>query len=160
MENWAEQINGKIDKKLAGTKEKEIRFFRVGELKRNISRAETFSAGCLFCRAQKDEIAGIVEKIDEAIHVPGPARREYDRIISRLSSHMQKEHGFFAPYYFSYLYSFFGMVAGLVAGYLLMRLLPEYNWVMLSAGFSAGLVVAYFLGAGKDKKVRDEKKLM
>lgn len=160
MGNWETNVVAKIDNKLAGIKEKEIRFFRVDEFKRNIVRVESFSPDCQFCQNQKTDIAETVEKIDEAIKVPGQSRREYDRIISRLASHMQKEHGFFAPFYFAYLFSFFGMVAGLVFGYFLLKLFPAYNWVMLSVGFSAGLVAGYFWGIIKDKKVRAEKKLM
>lgn len=160
MKNWATHTEEKIRAKLEGTKDKELRFFRIEELIRNIHRTELYARDCTFCSAHKTEIETVVEKIDEAVHVPGQARREYDRLIGRIASHMQKSHGFYAPYYYSYLYSFFGMTAGLLAGYILMRLLPEFDWVMLSAGFASGLIAGNILGARKDRKVREEKKLM
>lgn len=160
MENWAVEINSKIDSKLEGTREKDIRFFRIEEFKRNINRVDTFSTSCQFCQKQKINISEIVEKIDEAIHVPGKSRHEYDRLISRLANHMQKVHGFYTPFHFAYLFSFFGMVAGTLLGYVLLRLFPEYNWAMLSLGFTIGLITSYVLGNIKDKKIRSAKKLM
>lgn len=160
MANWSEEMKNQLDEKLTGTKTRDIRFYRIDEFKRNIVRVDSFSGNCPQCQKQKIDIAEAVAKIDEAVHVPGRSRRNYDRLISRLSGHMQKEHGFYAPFYFTYLYSFFGMIAGLVLGYLLLKLLPQHNWAMLSLGFVIGLIAGYAWGAGKDNKIRSDKKLM
>ena len=160
MENWSTEIIDTIDAKLKGTREKDIRFYRIDEFKRNIARVDSFSKSCPFCQQQKINIAEVADKIDEAVNVPGNTRREYDRLISRLSKHIQKEHGFYAPYYFSYLYSFFGIIAGLILGYLLMKINPEFSVEMLSIGFIIGLIPSYIWGFVKDKKVRSTKKLM
>ena len=160
MNNWAETIINTIDSKLAGTKQKELRFYRIDEFKRNIQRTDSFSSNCPYCNKRKTDITDQVQKIDEAIHVPGKTRRDYDRLISQLSTHMQKEHGFYTPYYFAYLYSFFGMVVGLVLGYLLLKLFPSYDWAMLSLGFSVSLIASYIWGSVKDRKIRSTKKLM
>ncbi len=160
MGDWATKIIETVDTKLKGTKDKDLRFYRIDEFKRNIERIDSFSQNCPYCLKQKTGIAEVVEKIDHAVHTPGKDRREYDRLISKLSGHMQKEHGFHTPFYFVYLYSFFGMVAGMLAGYLLLKIFPAYNWVMLSIGFSAGLLTGYFIGSSKDNKIRVNKKLM
>jgi hypothetical protein len=160
MKDWAKETREQIDKKLEGEKDKELRFYRIDEFKRNIDRVEDFSKSCPFCFSQKIEISEISDKIDEAVKVPGKSRREYDRLISRLSKHMQKEHGFYAPYYFSYVYSFWGIVAGLLVGFLFSRLFPELWIEMLSFGFVAGILPGYIIGTVKDKKIRSAKKLM
>ena len=160
MGKWAKEIISKIDSKLQETKERDLRFYRVDEFKRNIERADEFSSNCPVCLKLKPEIAAGVEKIDEAIQVPGQERREYDRLISRLSSHMHKEHGFYTPWYYSYLLSFFGMVAGLLLGYLLQRAFPAYDVEMLIIGFTVGLITGYVWGGIKDKKIRADKRLM
>ncbi|HKI89543.1 MAG TPA: hypothetical protein VKA38_10975 [Draconibacterium sp.] len=160
MENWATKTNQTIDSKLEGIKDKDLRFYRIDELKRNIERVETFSKSCPYCKKRKIDISTTIEKIDEAVNVPGQTRREYDRMIGRLSIHMQKEHGFYTPFHFVYLYSFFGMVAGLLLGYLLLKILPQYDWTMLAVGFSVGLISGYIWGNIKDKKIRSENKLM
>ena len=160
MENWATEIKTDIDLKLKDTKTRDIRFFRIEEFKRNIDRVEEFSRTCPYCTKQKIYIAEATEKIDEAVNTPGKTRRDYDRLISQLARHMQKEHGFYAPFYYTYLYSFFGMVAGMLAGYLLMQILLQYNWALLSLGFVVGLITGYTLGSRKDSKIRSSKKLM
>lgn len=160
MENWATKITKTIDTNLEGTREKEIIFFRIKEFKRNIIRIGSFSKSCSICLKEKIPVTEIINNIDEAINVPGKTRREYDRLISRLSKHMQKEHGFYAPYYFSYYYSFFGIIFGLIIGYVLMKINPE-PWIeMLSIGFSVGLIPGYVWGFIKDKKIRSENRLM
>ncbi|MCF6333857.1 MAG: hypothetical protein L3J11_11285 [Draconibacterium sp.] len=160
MGNWAEEINSKIDSKLAEVREKDIRFFRIEEFKRNVARADDFSPNCSFCKSQKINVFETVETIDEAVQVPGKTRREFDRLISRLSKHMQKEHGFYAPYYFSYQYSFYGIIVGFIIGFLLMKVIPQYSIEMLSLGFIAGLIPSYIWGFIKDNKIRSEKRLM
>lgn len=160
MGNWAEVINSKIDVDLEKSREKDIRFFRVEEFKRNITRVDEFSASCPFCLKQKIDIAEVAAKIEEAIEVPGSSRRSYDKLISRLAGHMQKEHGFFPPYHFSYLYAFVGILAGSVIGYLLYKIFPDYGPALFSACFVIGIIVSYFAGARKDNQVRTAKKIM
>ncbi|MEE4285644.1 MAG: hypothetical protein V2I31_05830 [Mariniphaga sp.] len=160
MGDWSKQVNLRLDEKLTGLKQRDLRFFRIEEFKRNIERVDRFSKNCPACEKEKLNISGIVAKIDEAIQVPGKSRREYDRIISRLSTHMQKVHGFFPPFYFTYLLSFFGMVAGLLLGYLLMIIFPAWDWMMLTLGFVAGLFAGYIWGNRKDGRIRTYKKLM
>ena len=160
MKNWATEIINTIDKRLETSREKDIRFFRIDEFKRNITRVDHNSKSCPICQKQKIDVTEISNKIDEAVNVPGKTRREYDRLIGRLSKHMQKEHGFYAPYYFSYLFSFFGIVIGLIVGYVLMKIFPAYWIEMLSIGFMAGLIPSYIWGSIKDKKIRSAKMLM
>lgn len=160
MQNWATEITEIISSKLEGVREKDIRFFRIEEFKRNITRIDSFSNSCPVCAQQKTDIADVVDKIDEAVNVPGKSRREFDRLISRLSKHMQNEHNFYAPYYYSYLYSFFGIIIGLIVGYILLKT-TEDLWVeMLSIGFIIGLIPSYIWGFIKDNKIRSEKRLM
>jgi hypothetical protein len=157
---WAEQIISKIDVDLEKSREKDIRFFRIDEFKRNITRVDDFSASCPFCLKQKIDVAEITAKIEEAIEVPGNSRREYDRLISRLGKHMQKEHGFYAPFYFSYLYAFGGILAGSVIGFILYKLFSEHGQVLFSASFVIGIIAAYFAGSRKDNLIRSAKKIM
>ena len=161
MENWATRITKIIDVKTEGIRDKEILFFRIAEFKRNVTRVESFSDSCCsICQQQRLPITEISNKIDDALNFPGKTRREYDRLISDLSKHMQKEHGFYAPYYFSYTYSFIGITIGLIIGFILFKIYPELWIEMISLGFTAGLIPSYILGSIKDKKIRSEKRLM
>lgn len=160
MEDWAAHTIAQLDEKVKNIRQRDIRFFRVEELKRNIERVGPFAKNCPWCEKEKLNITEIVSEMDVAISVPGKSRREYDRLISRLAGHMQKVHGFFTPFYYTYLFSFFGMVAGLLFGYLLLKLFPAHAFAVLSAGFATGLIAGYFWGAKKDGKIREQQKLM
>ncbi|WP_346856743.1 hypothetical protein [uncultured Draconibacterium sp.] len=160
MDSWSTQLNSQIDEKLIGVNEKDIRFFRIDEFKRNVSRIDAFSSSCHECQQQKQYIQEAVDSIDKAIKNVGSKRRDYDKLISKLSKHMQKEHGFYAPYYFTYMYSFLGIVAGGLIGYLVMNLNPEYQLELFCLGFAIGLLPPYVVGSVKDKKIRRQKKLM
>ncbi len=160
MEKWDAQIISRLEEKLKDVKERDIRFFRIDEFKRNIRRTETFSKSCPFCQSQKINITEVVDKTDIAINTPGQPRREYDRLIGRINSHMQKQHGFYTPFYFTYLFAFFGMVGGIVIGYFLLKLFPLHGWALLSLGFVGGLATGYVIGGIKDNKIRSSKKLM
>lgn len=160
MGNWADELNQQIDLNLKEAREKDVRFFRVDEFKRNIERTDEFSARCRFCLHQKSEILTAVESLEEAVEIPGKKRREYDKLISSLSKHMQKEHGFYPPFYFSYLFAFFGLVAGFCISYLLTMVFPAHSEVIYLVGFTLGIVVAYFWGSHKDKKIRSLNKIM
>lgn len=160
MENWAKQTNTTIDAKTDGVRDKEIIFFRIAEFKRNISRVDSFSKSCPDCLRHKMAITEISDQIDDALYFPGKTRRKYDGLISNLSKHMQKDHGFYAPYYFSYTYSFIGITLGLIIGFILFKIYPELWIEMFSLGFTVGLIPSYIFGFAKDKKIRSEKKLM
>ena len=159
-EGWSDKMIAKVDESLVNARDKDVRFFRVDEFKRNIKRVDEFSTSCGFCNKQKIDVAETVESIGEAIDVPGGKRRSYDKLISRLSVHMRKTHGFYPPFYFSYLYSFLGIVAGAFIGYLMFLIIPANPETMFSIGFASFLVAGYIWGSRKDHKIRFGNRLM
>jgi len=160
MESWSEKLHQQIENELKDAREKDLVFFRIEEFKRNISRVDNFSNSCPDCNREKINISEAVRNIEEAVSVPGKKRRELDRLMSRLSRHIQKTHGFYPPYYFSYLISFAGIVAGAVLGYLLMQINPEQKLELFSLGFVICFLPGYIVGNRIDQKIRKEKKLM
>jgi hypothetical protein len=160
MEKWAEKINSQVDTHLEKSREKDLRFFRIDEFKRNVARVEEFSSNCSFCNKTKIDIVEASETIAEAVNVPGKSRREFDRLITRLSKHMRKEHGFYPPYYYSYTYSFLGIAFGLAIGLILYNLIPLHGEVFLASAVSLGIITSYIAGTRRDNKIRKEKRLM
>jgi hypothetical protein len=160
MEDWTTLVLLQVDEKLKDVRESDLRFFRVDEFKRNIKRTDEFSGNCPICNREKISISSVVKKIDEAINFPGKSRREYDRLINRMAVHMQKKHGLFTPYYYTYRYTFYGLVAGVLAGYLIMMVAPGQNWAFLSGGVTIGLLAGYIRGGTKDRKIREKRALM
>jgi hypothetical protein len=160
MEKWEDSVLKSMNESLTGTREKDLRFFRIEELQRNISRAGEFSAHCAHCRHFKSEIQTTIAHVSEAVNVPGQYRKELDRLISRLSRHMMKSHGFFPPYHYTYLYSFYGMLAGALLGFMALVVTPGSRWELMIAGVTALLIAGQVMGAKKDRAVRSAMKLM
>ncbi|MFV0592652.1 MAG: hypothetical protein ACK5M7_14795 [Draconibacterium sp.] len=160
MESWSSEIIKTIDTKLENVKDREIRFFRIAEFKRNIERVDRFSKTCPYCKKEQINIEEAAGTINEAVEVPGKTRRNFDRLISRLSKHMQKEHGFYAPFHFSYTHALYGLIAGFLLGFLLIKTIPEYGIELLAGAISLGFVVSYITGSIKDKRIRNEKRIM
>ncbi len=160
MEDWSSHMVSTVNEKLKDARQSDLRFFRVDEFKRNVERTGNFSGKCPVCKKEQINIREVVDKVDQAINKPGKERREYDRLIYRLATHMQNAHGYFTPYHFTYRYAFYGMSTGLALGFLLMMAFSDYNWAFLSGGFSLGLLIGYIYGSHKDRKVREKKMLM
>lgn len=160
MDEWTSQMISSIEENLSKAKASDLRFFRVSEFKRNVERTGSFADKCPACRRNQTDIKIVVAVIENAIVSPGKTRREYDNLISRLAGHMQKEHGYYTPYHFTYRYLFYGMLIGLVTGYLMMSLLSEYNWAYVSGGYAAGLLMGYIYGSKKDRIIREKKMIM
>jgi len=160
MDNWKDKILAGMEESLAGTREKDLRFFRIEELQRNIRRVDEFSHRCADCAHLKPEIAAALRHVNEAVNVPGQYRRELDRVVARLARHMLKTHAFYPPFHFIYLYSFYGIAIGSLAGLLIAVLLPGKPWEIGAAGFVAGLIAGQISGGQKDSKVRTGNRLM
>jgi|SRR5690554_196614 len=160
MNEWSTQMLGLIDEKLKDSRPSDLRFFRVEEFKRNIERVGDYSGKCPVCNKEQINIRDITGKIDVAIESPGKTRRDYDRLMNRLATHMHKVHGYYTPNHFTYRYSSYGMLIGTGIGFMLMMLLSKNNMAFISAGFSLGLLIGYLYGGRKDKKIRQQKMLM
>jgi hypothetical protein len=160
MQNWADNILADMEQRLSGSREKDLRFFRIDELRRNIRRMDEFAPKCDFCRHLKDETEIALVHVNEAVNVPGQHRRELDRVVARLSRHMMNVHHFYPPWHFNYLYSFYGIVAGSLFGFFLVMAIPSKPWELLAAGFVIGIIAGQFLGGKKDRKIRGDERLM
>lgn len=160
MDKWTESVIGNINQALEGTREKDLRFFRIDELLRNIERVGKLSESCAECKRLKTEIETTIPNIREAMEVPGKKRRELDRLIARLARHIMKAHQFYPPWHHNYLYSFYGLVIGSAVGALTMALLPGQKWEILAAGFAIGLITGQLIGGKKDREIRNNQKLM
>lgn len=160
MQNWAENVLKEMEQRLSGTREKDMRFFRIDELRRNIKRIDNYTPDCDICRNLKNETEIVLAHVNEAVNVPGSHRRELDRLMARLARHMMKTHRYYPPYYFNYLYSFYGIAAGSLLGLLVTLVIPSKPWELLAAGFVFGIIIGQFFGGKKDRIVRRNDRLM
>lgn len=160
MENWADKVLVDMQERLTGTKVQDLRFFRIDELRRNIKRIDEYSASCSECSRFKSDIDASLHYMHEAVYNPGKSRRKLDHLVGQVAKHMKKEHQVYPPWYFNYNYSLYGIIVGGLLGVILFLVFPTKSWETIGGGFFAGLLIGQIIGGKKDRKVREENRLM
>lgn len=161
MNNWYDKIENQISDQLKGTREKDLRFFRIEEYLRMAKRVEAFASSCRACNSFKYEIEKTAGTVGKAVTSPGRSRKMYDHLLGKLSKHMQKQHGFYPPFYFTYLLSvLYALIASLSAFVLRFLFSETDKWLFIIPAFILGLVSGNLRGAKKDSKIRSSKKLL
>ncbi|WP_430971758.1 hypothetical protein [Sunxiuqinia rutila] len=161
MKEWSQKLTAHIEQELEGTKASDLRFMRVAEYLRMLSRIDEFSDGCPHCKQLKPEIEEQSASIKQAVTHIGKERRSYDKHIDKLARHLKKEHGFYPPYFYTYSYSFYFIVVAGVIGFLLSLLFPATDrWFFLIPGLVFGLLAGQLVGNRKDARIRSENKIL
>ncbi|WP_423129293.1 hypothetical protein [Gaoshiqia sp. Z1-71] len=161
MSSWYSQFEQELLSGLEQIKSRDLRFFRVEEFLRNARRVDEFSDSCRDCHTLQYDIEKQKNTVAGAIRVPGKERRAYDRLQSRLNSHMRNVHGFYPPFYFTYLHSFLWTLALGVISLLVSLLFPGADiFAFLAPAFAVGVVTGQLVGGKKDRKIRSTNKLL
>ena len=161
MSNWYPEFENEIFQKLKGTKDRDLRFFRIEEFLRICQRVDSYDASCRECNSYKYEIEKQKESIATAVNTPGKERRSFDHLLSKMSRHMKKGHGFYPPYYFMYLYSVMWAAPLVILSLLVSLLFPTITtWAFLAPAFAIGIVSGQIYGGKKDKHIREQNKLL
>ncbi len=161
MSDWYEKLEAQINDQLRDTRDKDLRFFRVEEYLRMTKRVEDFASSCRECNSFKYEIEKTAGDIGVAIASPGKTRRNYDRLMGNLSKHMRKQHGFYPPYYFTYLLAFVYAFGASVGAFIVsLPFVHLDKWFFIVPAFIIGLVLGNLRGAKKDSRIRNSEKLL
>ena len=161
MAEWNQKIATTLKQELEGVKDSDLRFFRIEEYLRMIKRVDDFSADCHQCKQLKLEIEQEMKAVGRAIKHVGKERRDYDRHIDRLARHMKKEHGFYAPFFYTYSFSFFFTLIGAVIGLAVSLFFPAFDrWFFIVPALVAGLIAGQIVGTQKDAKIRSNNKIL
>ncbi|MGQ8338742.1 hypothetical protein ACUNWD_19445 [Sunxiuqinia sp. A32] len=159
--DWYNTIENTTREQTANAREKDLRFFRIEEFLRMAKHINEFHSSCRECNTFKYEIEKQVDSIGQAVNHPGKVRRQYDRLLGKLSKHMQKKHEFYPPYHFTYLLGSIYPAVSSVAAYLISFLFPQISsWFFVIPAFVLGLLVGQLKGAKKDSDVRNRQKLL
>ncbi len=159
MENWYSNYEKDVVHQLEGIKRRDLRFFRIEELLRMAELADKFASSCRECRSFCHQMEKDKESVGKAIREPGPERRELDRIQSQMSDHMRKSHGFYPPFYFTYLHSFIWTALLGALAYVTSLFFPNSDlWNFIAPAFAAGVIIGQVTGSRKDRRIRDSKK--
>lgn len=161
MGNWYSEFEKGITQKLKGTKDRDLRFFRIEEFMRIAERVDNFSSTCRECKSFKFEIDKQKDSLSKALKSPGRERREYDKLHSGMSKHMQKVHGFYPPFYFTYLYAAIWSVLLISFSLLFWLFFSSITiWAFLTPAFAIGVITGQIIGGKKDRKIRLGNKLL
>lgn len=161
MENWYKKFEDKATEKLRGTKQSDLRFFRIEEYFRNAKRVDGFADHCRECAGFRKKIDDSLEQIAEAVHTPGRERKQLDVLQAEINEHLKKTHGFYPPSYHTYMQSIYWTVGFMAGAFLLTHLFPAIDrWVFYSPAFAIGVLIGQLRGSRKDRKVRESDKIL
>lgn len=128
------RLNDEID-------DKQRRKFQLDLLKRITIRLQSFD--CTECTNCLSELSGYINYLDENKNsLEKQKLKEYRKIIEKIKTHLQKEHGLVPEGYYLSIYMSLGMCIGLVFG---LNLSDN-----LALGLPIGLAIGISIGSGID----------
>jgi len=161
MSDWYNQYEKNIFSSLKNEKNRDIRFFRIEEMLRMAERTDKYSPSCKKCQSFKNRLNECSISIKKAVRYPGKERKELDLLQTEMSTHMRNVHGFYPPYYFSYLYSAIGILVFMAIAIIVYLIFPSFSiWNILSISFAAGVIAGQIAGNKKDNRIKKEGKIL
>ncbi len=161
MSDWYTDFEQDVVRKLKGHKRSDLRFFRIDEYLSMAEKIDVLASSCRECHSFRLEMDKQRDLLAKAVGEPSRERRELDRIQSRMSDHLRKEHGFFPAYYFTYRYSFFFTVCLLAVAFFAYLFSPATDvWYFFAPAFAAGVITGQVIGGKKDRTIRETNKIL
>jgi len=159
MSDWYHKYEENVFNLLKDEKNRDLRFFRIEEMLRMAKRADKFAFSCTKCQSFKNRLNEEHKSLKKAVQYPGKERKELDLLQTEMSAHMKKIHGFYPPYYFSYLYSTIGIIIFMAIAFLFYLFLPTLSlWNILAVAFATGVIIGQITGHKRDNKIKREEK--
>ena len=161
MENWYPEFEKRLVEQLKGTKESDLRFFRIEEYFRNAERVDQHAADCHECYSFRQQMDQSRDLVARAVQHPGQERRRLDDMQAKINEHMRKSHGFYPPYYHTYMQSIYWTIGLMAVACLLTFVFPDMEKaVFYSPAFAVGVVTGQIIGGKKDRKIRETNKIL
>ena len=161
MSDWYHKYEENVFNLLKDEKNRDLRFFRIEEMLRMAKRADKFAFSCTKCQSFKNRLNEGYKSLKKAVQYPGKERKELDILQTEMSAHMKKIHGFYPPYYFSYLYSAIGILIFMTIAIIIYLILPSFSiWNILAISFAAGVIAGQITGNKKDNRIKREGKTL
>lgn len=161
MENWYAEFEKSLVKQLQEAKGSDLRFLRIEEYFRNAERVDKQAAACRECEALRHEMDRSKEEIGKAVSHPGEERRRLDSLQQRINDHLRKSHGFFPPYYHTYMQSIYWTLSLMTIAFVLTFIFPNLDKaIFYSPAFAVGVVTGQIIGGRRDRKIREANKIL
>lgn len=161
MENWYPEFEKSLVEQLQQAKAGDLRFFRMEEYFRNAERIDNQAGTCRQCKALRHDMDRSKEEVGKAVSHPGPERRRLDDLQSRINDHLRKSHGFYPPYYHTYMQSIYWTVSLMAIAFILTFIFPALDKaIFYSPAFALGVVTGQIIGGKRDRKIRETNKIL
>lgn len=161
MENWYPEFEKSLVSQLQQAKAGDLRFFRMEEFFRNAERVDSMALSCHQCDAFRHELEQMKNEVGKAVMVPGPERRRLDDLQSRMNDHLRKAHGFYAPYYHTYMQTIYWTLSLMAVAFTLSYLFPDVDKaIFYSPAFAVGVITGQVIGGKRDRKIRESNKIL
>ncbi len=160
MENssWLSDLSIKLEHNRDKLSLKDDRFLQINLFNNLMSKVDIYSNNCEKCKKFKIEIENYVDNL-KAVSISTAKQKEYEKFLTELKLHLEKEHKIYPARYFNSIFSFAGMLTGAAIGAGIGYLInPKFLWSGILIGWTTGLLLGKILGIKKDKKLRNQNK--
>jgi hypothetical protein len=157
--NWGEEQKQKIEGLSSGLSFTKYNLLKISSLERLIDVSHQNSAQCDQCKSNKEKLEKMVEQIPLLDQID--VRQPYEKEFNSMRSHLIKHHGFSPPSHFSSVWSLWLLLTGVSIGAIISltitkRIVPDLVFIPSAIG----LIIGYLIGSMRDRKNRNQKKLI
>jgi len=160
MENssWLSDLLIKLEHNRESLSLKDDRFLQINLFNNLITKIDNYSDTCEKCKNYKIDIENYIENL-KAISISTQKQKDYEKFLTELKLHLEKEHKIYPARYFNSIFSFAGMLTGAAIGALTGYLInPKFLWSGILIGWTTGLLMGKIIGIKKDKKLQQQNK--
>ncbi len=137
---------------------RDYRFYQIEKLKKIAQLIEQQNS-CAVCKDLRLELEQIVDEMNRLINQSGTNRSEYENRVEALVQHLNKQHGVYRMYHFTYRYSTYAVLIAIAIGLLLsFAIYQQFEGMLFLVSIALGILVGNILGAKKDNICRNEKR--
>lgn len=149
---WYKKIEKSIVEETEKLYKNDFKFYQVDTFLKIAKKTDQFSGQCSTCKGFKSEQEELAENLFEYLKGDVKSRRNYEKKLDIMNSHLRKEHNIRPKQFYISLYSFLGVVGGLALGAAVAYLtIPGFIKQSLLFGFVSGLFIGRVWGKIKDK---------
>lgn len=156
--NTVDEKLKKIDELTTDFSLSKYNFLKISTLIKLIEDTHKHAENCEQCRENEAILENLIDHIpqlnDNTYRIP------YEKAFNKIRVHFHKNHGYISPYHFSARYSIWGILIAALFLTLFAILFERPHADLILVGIVFGLAVGYVLGSLKERKYRNQKKIV
>ncbi|MBQ5453996.1 MAG: hypothetical protein IIU03_05125 [Bacteroidales bacterium] len=159
----SDEIKNNVSENSEKISAKDFKFFNVAFLERLAVITEKEACNCSECKANMDTLLFLSEHYPQMMEAGKEGKKDLETAADFVSDHLIEEHGYSKKDWFKPLYALYGFLAGIVlgaAGVVFSDGDSDYKKKLFLILFSVAVAAGYVFGAIKDKKQRENLKII